>query len=42
MQTECGENFKCVDSDDKAEFTCECEDGYILEDDECVGMEKVL
>ena len=38
MQRECGNNTNCVK--DGASFKCECKDGYILDDGECVGMSK--
>ena len=38
MQRECGKNTNCVK--DGASFKCECKDGYIFDDGECVGMSK--
>ena len=42
MQTECGKNTKCVEKG--VSYTCECKDGYFLEDGECIGTyeRKVL
>ena len=38
MQTDCGKNTNCVVKG--VSYTCECKDGYLLEDGECVGMKE--
>ena len=40
MQTECGENTNCVENENGANYTCVCQDGYILEDGKCIGMHE--
>ena len=38
MQDDCGENTDCVE--DGLNYRCVCKNGFMLEDDKCIGMKN--